>query len=230
MPKARPRTGEKRKTRQPLHMDRLPPEVLDVILALRNGRGKTWDEISALTAEPVGKGELGFIDWPKLDAAVRMLFPKRRIPRTTLHRWYDLRVRQVHDEVMVKSEQARTIAESFAKSNLVNADEAVINAARDTLMGVLSEDGTAEGRMEATKGLIKLGELMQSAKTNAIRDRKVSTEERKIKLLEEREAIARIKLEAEAKNIERKRRTGSLKREDVERLVETVFGLPAKAA
>jgi hypothetical protein len=104
----------------------------------------------------------------------------------------------------------------------------VINAARDTLMGVLSEDGTAEGRMEATKGLIKLGELMQSAKTNAIRDRKVSTEERKIKLLEEREAIARGKLEAEAKNIERKRRTGSLKREDVERLVETVFGISPK--
>jgi hypothetical protein len=182
MTKARPRTGEKRKTNQPLNMDRLPPEVLDVILQLRNGRGKTWEEISDLTAQPVGDKNCGFIDWEKLDVSVRRLFPKRRIPLTTLHRWYDIRIRQVRDDVAVKSEQARAIAESFAKSQMVNGDEAVINAARDTLMGVLSEDGSAEGRMNATKGLIKLGELMQKARTNSLRERAVSIDETNLQL------------------------------------------------
>jgi hypothetical protein len=163
-------------------MDRLPPHIHDVILRLRNGAGKTWDEISALSAEPVGEKSAGFIEWGKLSPAVRKLFPGKRIARTTLHRWYDLRVRQVQDDVRVRSEQARVIAESFAKSALVNGDEAVINAARDTLMGVLSEDGTSEGRLEATKGLIKLGELMQKARTNAIRDRKVSVDEQVLQL------------------------------------------------
>src|SRR5260370_1373314 len=100
-----------------------------------------------------------------------------RIPHSNLHRWYDLRVRQVQKEVLVRSEQARTVAESFAKSNLVNGDEAVINAARDTLMGVLAEDGSEAGRLNATKGLIKLGELMQKARTNEIRERKVSVDD-----------------------------------------------------
>jgi hypothetical protein len=83
---------------------------------------------------------------------------------------------------MLRSEQARAIAESFAKSNLVNGDDAVINAARDTLMGVLSEDGTESGRLNATKGLIKLGELMQKARTNSIRDRKVAVDEQTLQM------------------------------------------------
>jgi hypothetical protein len=182
MPKARPKTGEKRKTHQPLHMDRLPPEVLDEILRLRNGRGKTWEEISALTAEPVGDKKCGFIDWKALDPEVRKLFPKFRIAVTTLHRWFDIRVAQVRADVQVRSNQARLIAESFAKSNLVNGDEAVINAARDTLMGVLSEDSSEDGRLNATKGLIKLGELMQKAKTNSIRERGVAIDEQNLQL------------------------------------------------
>lgn len=230
MTKARPRTGEKRKTNQPLNMDRLPPYVHDVILQLRNRRGKTWEEISALSAEPFGEGKAGFVDWAKLPADVRKLFPGKRIPRTTLHRWYDLRVDQVKADVIVRSEQARVIAESFAKSNLVNGDEAVLNAIRDTLMNVLAEDASDAGRQQAAKHLIALAEVMQAARANDIRERKVSTEERKIKLLEEREAQQREKLAKAAADLEKKRTKGAINREDIERLVEQTFGIPPKKA
>jgi hypothetical protein len=116
------------------------------------------------------------------------------------------------------------------KSNLVNGDDAVINAARDTLMGVLSEDGTESGRLNATKGLIKLGELMQKAKTNVIRDRKVGTEERRIKLLEEREAATIRKMETETQAAAKKVSKGELTLDDINKLRRNAFGLPPLAA
>jgi len=232
--KSRPKTGERRETNQPLKIDRLPSSVHDDILHLRNTRGKTWQEIEALSAEPVkledGSKGSGFIDWPALPFEVLELFPDMRLPHSSLHRWYDLRVGQVRRDVLVRSQQALKIAESFAKSQLVNGDEAVINAARDTLMGVLAEDGSESGRLNATKGLIKLGELMQKAKTNEIRDRKVGTEERRIKLLEEREAATIRKMEQETQVAARKVSKGELTLEDINKLRRNAFGLPPLSA
>lgn len=225
--KARPRTGEKRKANQPFHIDRLPPSAHESILALRNTLGKTFEEISALSAAPKGKG--GFIDWDELPPAVKKLFPKKQIPLSSLHRWYDVRVAQVRADVMRRSEQARTIAESFAKSVLVNGNEAVVNAARDTIMSVLAEDNSAGGRKAAARALVALAEVMQQARANDIKERKVSTEERKIKLLEERERLQREKLEKAARELEQKRKSGSMKPEDIAKLVETTFGIAPKA-
>lgn len=226
MAKPRPKTGERRETNQPLKIDKLPPSVHDAILVLRNQRGKTWQEIEDLSAEPVGAGKLGFVEWDKLPTLVLQLFPDLRLPHSSLHRWFDLRVAQVRKDVLVRSEQARTIAESFAKSNLVNGDDAVINAARDTLMGVLSEDGTEGGRLNATKGLIKLGELMQKARTNIIRDRKVGTEERRIKLLEQDAEQRRSKFEREMNAAEKKVTKGeALTVADINKIRERVFGI-----
>jgi len=230
--KARPKTGERRETNQPLKIDKLPPEVQQSILHLRNGLGLTWQEIEQRSAEPVGQGKSGFIEWDKLPTPILELFPDLRLPHSSLHRWFDLRVAQVRKDVMVRSEQARTIAESFAKSNLVNGDDAVINAARDTLMGVLSEDGTESGRLNATKGLIKLGELMQKARTNVIRDRKVGTEERRIKLLEQDAEQRRSKFEREMNAAEKKVTKGeALTVADINKIRERVFGIgPAPVA
>ena len=234
MAKGGPRTGQKRKINQPFHIDRLPALAQDAILWLKNMRGKTLDEIVAQSAEKYNgawkvKGG-GFIDWETLEPSVLKLFPKKTLNRSGLQRWIDVRYRQVYADVLRKSEQARTIAESFAKSMLVNSDEAVVNAARDIIMNMVAENSSENGRRAASAGLISLAEVMQRARTNDIRERKVATEERKIHLLEEREKQQRQKLEAAARDLERKRSKGGLKREDVERLVETVFGLPAKAA
>lgn len=178
----RPGTGETRKTNQPLKIDRLPPAVHEAICALRNQAGKTWQEIEDLSGEPFGKGQLGFVDWVNLPTPVLELFPDMRLPHTNLQRWYDIRVEQVQADVIRSATKAREIARAFAKSVVAGDDEAVINAARDTLMGVLAEDGSPVGRGNVAKGLIKLGELMQKAKTNRIRERKVAVDEQTLQM------------------------------------------------
>ena len=179
---SRPRTGQRRQTHQPVKIDRLPPSVHEAILALRRA-GKTWLEIENLSAQPfagTSPKALGFVDWDNLPTDVLELFPHLRIPHTNLHRWHDLRIDQVQADVRSRSIAAREIAAVFAKSAVSNDKDAVINAARDTLMGVLSEDGSADGRQNTAKHLIKLGELMNKVTANEIRERAVAVAEQEL--------------------------------------------------
>jgi hypothetical protein len=251
--KTRPKTGEAREVNQPLKIDRLPSYVHDAILYLRNKLGKTWEEIEAQSAEKYnpdwkstsgprrrsddgedGKvsavpADRGFVDWVDLPIAVLELFPDMRLPHSTVHRWYDLRVTQVQRDVLLRSKQAQEIAKAFVKANLVNDDQGVINAARDTLMGILAEDSSSQGRKSAAGGLIKLGELMQSAKQNEIRQRKVAVDERKIVQMEKDAEARRSRMEHETENAAVKLKKGELTLEDINKLRKNTFGLPPLA-
>jgi hypothetical protein len=66
-----PRTGERRKCRMPLWIDKLPKEVRDEIIASREA-GKTWKETAQIASAKAG----------------------RALPVTTMQRWYDLRIDQ----------------------------------------------------------------------------------------------------------------------------------------
>jgi hypothetical protein len=226
MAKARPKTGEPRDTHQPLKIDKLPPIVHDTILALRNKTGKTWQEIEELSAEPFGDGKLGFVDWVNLPTPVRELFPGMRIPKSNLHRWYDIRVSQVMKQVLESSEHARVLAEAFAKANVEGDRDAVTNAARDQILAVLSEDASSGGKERAVKALLTLAEVMQTARANDIRERKVAADERKLAMLENREKASIEKMEAETAKMTKKAKKGVITREDINRLRERVFGLP----
>jgi hypothetical protein len=219
-----PRTGERRKTRQPLKIDKLPPAVHDAIQRLHND--KTWEEIEALSAEPCGPGELGFVDWDNLSAAARRAFPERRIPHTTLHRWYDLRVAQVHADVMRQAAQAQKITEFFASASAPEADVAVVNAAREQIMSLISEGASARDRLQIAGALTELGHLAQAARGNDIKERKLSADERKIAMLERREAALMRKLEAETEKLAKKASTGQITQDDINHLRERSFGLP----
>ena len=93
----RPKTGEKRMTRLPLRIDRLPKVVQDAIIHLRK-LGKIWVEIEQLSSRPFAQNwsndEGGFVDWNALPDETRRLYPRRRIPKSSLQRWYDIRVEQ----------------------------------------------------------------------------------------------------------------------------------------
>jgi hypothetical protein len=185
MKKPRPKTGEKREVKRPLNIDRLPVEVRDAILQLRDN-GKTWPEIEELSSLPYNeawstKGG-GFVNWEGLTTPVLELFPDLKLPHSNLHRWYDLRVSQVVAETMARSAQAREIAAAFAKSIVVGDDDAVMNAARDQIMSVLAEDATPKGRMKAAGALIALAEMMQQRRSNDIKERKVAVEEKSIQI------------------------------------------------
>lgn len=223
MAKARPKTGEARETHQPLKIDRLPNAAHEAIIRLRNRDGKTWAEIETISALPLTRG--GFVEWEALPMHVLELFPDMRLPKSNLHRWYDLRVKQVQQQVMESSEHARVLAEAFASANIDGDREAVINAARDQLMAVLSEDASAGGKMRATKALLALAEIMQAARANDIKERKVAADERKIKLLEQREKLSMKKLEAETERLAKKARKGQpVTAEDLTEVRRKTFG------
>ena len=225
--KRRPRTGEKRRTNQPLKIDRLPVQARTAIKDLRDA-GSTWQEIEELSTLRPDEG--GFVDWSKLDAKTRRLFPGNRVPLETLRRWFDIRVSQVVADLAARSVQAREIAEAFAKSVVKGEDEAVLNAARDLILGFVGEDATAKGRLAAASKLIALAEMQQGRRANDIKERKVATDERKLKLLESREALMRRKLEAEAEKATKKLKRGNLKPEDLADLVQRTFGIAPGAA
>lgn len=228
--KARPRTGDKRRTNLPLKIDRLPVEVREAIQFLKNVRGKTWQEIEEISALPYNekwaKGSGGFVNWEALPTAVLELFPDMRLPHSNLHRWYDLRVAQVTAETMARAAQAREIAAAFAKSIVADDDAAVLNAARDQIMSVLAEDASPKGRMLAAGALIELAEMMQRARENAIKERKVKIDERKIEVIEAREKLARRKLEAETERAAKKVAKGEFSIDDINLIRERTFGLP----
>ena len=249
MTKRRPKTGEPRETKQPLKIDRLPPAVHRAIEDLRNKHGLSWQAIEDLSAEPFGQrwddkveedeeGNVsvttppfkvhparGFVAWGNLPLAVLELFPDMRLPHTNLARWYDLRISQVQQDVRARSENARVIATSFAKSVVKGDKEAVVNACRDQLMAVLSEDGTAAGKMRATKALLGLAEVMQAARANDIKERKVAADERKIALLEQKERLAITKLEAETEKLTKKASSGQpITADDLADIRKKTFG------
>ena len=228
----RPRTGERRRTQQPLKIDRLiaaVPPLQDIILQLKNGQGKTWQEIEEQSGRTYSQNwnsdSGGFIDWQALPLPVLELFPDLRLPHSNLHRWYDLRVRQVMAEVQARSVQARELAAAFAKSIVAKDDEAVLNAARDQLMSLLAEDTSPKARISATKGLIALAEMLQGKRANDIKERKVAADERRIKLLEDRERQARERIDQATQQAVRKG-TGQFSIEDINLLRERTFGLP----
>lgn len=222
----RPRTGERRQVKQPLKIDKLPSEVQDRILVLRNQRNKTWEQIEAISAEPYNeKKGTGLVDWSALPPAVKSLFPEKRLPHTSLHRWYDLRFAQVRRDVEERSAIARELASSFAKSVVPGGNEAVTNAARDQLMALLAEDITPKGRVNATKGLIALAEILQAARANDIKERKVAVDARRIKILEDRERQARERMDLETQRAAKKG-TGQFSLKDINLLRERTFGLP----
>jgi hypothetical protein len=147
MTKPRPKTGEKREVRQPLKIDKLPQGVRDAIKLLYD-QGETWIEVEARSAEPYSanweKDGGGFVDWETLDLQVLELFPDMRLPRTSLMRWFDLRVAQVRAQILAESAKAREWAQAFAGQNLPGSNAAVMNAMRDQVFALMQRVGPGD--------------------------------------------------------------------------------------
>lgn len=221
------KTGETRKTKQPLKIDRLPTEVIDAILFLRNTRGKPWLEIEAQSAEKYSKSwklKGGFVNWAKMPADVLALFPLKKLPHSNLQRWWDLRVSQVQANVERMALQAREISAVFANAVKSDDKDSVIAATKDILLGILAEDGSVGGRAAVAEGLTELASVMERGVTNKLRERVVAIAERKVQALEKREKAAQAKLEAESQQLKKKATKGAITAEDVDRLYERVFG------
>jgi hypothetical protein len=228
----RRKTGEPQKARQPFSIDRLPPAVREAIELLRNKFGKTWEQIEAISAEKFDANlvPLGcFVNWDALDTNVLELFPNLRIPKSNLQRWYDVNVQQKREDVLRRSAQARELAEAFADGDVPGSDDAVQNALRDTIMGMLQENTSSLGRDRTAELLLRLAEVQQKSRTNKLRERVVGVAERKIAQLEKDANQRRAKMEAESAKLAKKASKGEVTPADIDRLRERVFGLPPKA-
>ena len=219
----RPRTGETRKTNQPLKIDKLPEEVRDAILEQRNVKGKTWEEIEELSALPKAQG--GFIDWDALPLPVLEQFPEMRLPHSSLHRWYDLRVSQVRRQVMAESEKARAFAATFAGKNLTGSNAAVMNAMRDQVFALMRKVGPGD-QDKFLEGLNLLSLTLSRLQRVDLQAKRVKVDQRRIRLLEKREQQAREAMD----QVTKKAGTGQFSLADINLLRERTFGLPPLTA
>lgn len=217
--KARPKTGDKREVQQPLKVDALPLEVRDTIRDLRAQQGYTWAEIEEKSRE--------FVPWDTLPARTLEMFPGRRIPHSTLHRWYDLRVAQVQQEVMAQAERARQLAAVFAGRSFEDLPEAVQNALRDQIFALM-EASDARSRAAAVKALTEFGWLLQQTRKNNIAEEKVKAEQRRVKVLEQQWEQKKKALDKATNDAASKLEKGkSVTKDDINRIRERILGLPA---
>lgn len=182
MTKARPKTGEPRKSKQPLKIDRLPAAAQDAIKALYD-RGRTWVEIEAQSALPYSadweKDGQGFIDWPSVDADALDLFPGLRLPKSSLQRWFDLRVSQVRAQVLAESAKAREWAQAFAGNDLPETNAAVMNAMRDQVFTLMQQVGPGD-QGKFLSGLNVLSLTLSRLQRVELQSKRVDADLRKI--------------------------------------------------
>ena len=228
MTRPRPKTGEPRVTHQPLKIDLLPQGVQDAIVHLYK-QGRTWMEMQEQSGRPYGEKwatdyDQGFIDWEKLDLKVLEHFPEMKLPKSTLHRWFDLRWNQARKQVLAESAQAREFAAAFVGQNLEGANSAVINALRDQMFGLIQSAGIGD-KDKFAKGLKDLTLAMSRMQRVELQARRVEVDQRKITLLEERERNARRAVDETTQQAARKG-AGQFSIDDINLLRERTFGLP----
>lgn len=218
MTKARPKTGDKRQTRQPLKIDRLPLEFRDEIRRMRTEDGMSWQEIEEISPK------LKF--WEIVQDEVKQIFPGLKLPHSNLQRWYDLRIEQVLKETLAEGERARAIADAFSKRSFDDLDEAVKNALAEQVFMIMRAAGEKDEKSFRSQ-LLKLGLLLTEMKKAEAKKRQADIESKRVALLEEEAERKRKQFEKATNDAAKKITKGeSLTIEDINRIRERTFGLP----
>ena len=213
--------------KQPLKIDRLPQSAQDAIKLLYD-RGRTWVEIAEQSARPYSaeweKDAGGFIDWVQVETDDLDLFPGLCLAKSTLQRWFDLRVSQVRAQVLAESAKAREWAQAFAGNDLAGSNAAVMNAMRDQVFTLMQKVGPGD-QAKFLEGLNLLSLTLSRLQRVELQAKRVEVDQRKIKILEDREKMARENLD-QATQQAAKKGTGQFSLEDINLLRERTFGLP----
>jgi hypothetical protein len=210
--KRRPRTGEARQTRQPFAIDKLPAEWRDRIVAWR-AKWLTWEQVEEETKN---------FEWKKLEESdpefALSHFADKRIPHTTLHRWYD--VRMVQELAQAKEERAisQQIVERFAALGFKKLDESVKNALTDVVFKQRRLSADPAKFQEALEGLAL---VLTRFKRTEIAKQRVELESKKL------ERILRTAEKETNEAAKKIGKGGKLTIDDINRLRERTFGLPA---
>ncbi len=206
----RPKTGQKRITRQPFKIDRLPMEMRERIQRER-ASGLTWQEIEDLSPQ------LG--EWEKVPAEVQAKFPGRKLPVSTLQRWYDVRVEQIKKEVLEEAAKAREFATAFAGPTNKDLPDAVRNALGDQIFALM-QSADATDKKQFRRELLNLGILLAEHRKLDIQERKQQTNERALefKIQQMQEKVQVLKEEVADKKKE-------LTPEELQKKLDEIYGL-----
>lgn len=216
--KPRPKTGEPRKTKQPLKIDRLPIELRDELKSLRVSDGRTWSEIEEIS--PTLKS------WEKAKPDVLELFPGKRIPAESARRWYDIRFEQRLKEVQIESVRAREIATAFAGRKVQDLDDAVLNALGEQVFLLVNSAKPSDAKVFRDQ-LLKLGLLLTEFKRVEAQKTRATAEERRIKVLEDEAARKKYLFDKTTNEAAKQLGKGQgLTVADINRIRERTFGLP----
>jgi hypothetical protein len=128
--KTHPKTGERRRARHPLRFDCLPQAILERIRSAR-AANRTWAEIEC--DSPYWQ------EWEQASQEALAAFPGRRLPHTSLQRWYDLRVEQVEREKLRQAAAARAMAEGLAACPISDPVAAAKTALVEKVFGLMLE-------------------------------------------------------------------------------------------
>jgi hypothetical protein len=202
-----PKTGVARKTHQTFAIDKLPTAWRDRIIA---GRAKwtTWEQIEQETAA---------WEWDELTGAQRGLFAERHIPHSTLHRWYDVQVRQKLTEIAVERQSSLALAEKLGAGGYEKLDESVKNALADVVFSYV-KDSSAPDLFR--KALTEMGWLLARNRQLDIAKMKVEVEKQKVD-----ELIGRAE-KATSEVAKKVGHGGGPTLDDINRVCEQIFGLP----
>lgn len=195
-----PKTGEKRKVRQPFKLDRLDQKVRDEILK-RRAAGQSWQEISDGSPE----------------------FAGHVLAVSVLHRWYDVRVQQAHDEALAQSEVARQVVAAFAAKDFAQLPEAAMNALSSEVFAVM---GSGAQPAQFRKALGDLVFLMSKLITAQAKEKQVDLDKERLDL--DKKKFEQIKSKADKVTNEAAQKLGkgrALTVDDINRIRERTFGL-----
>jgi hypothetical protein len=179
-PRPHPKSGERRRARQPLRLDRLPLALLDRIRAERVN-GRTWDEIERASPQ-----------WPEWDQATPealALFPGRRLPHSNLQRWHDLRVEQVQREREGQAATAQAFARGLAARGTAHLGPAVENALSDSVFRLVLEGGDEQRIRDELR---HLAQVIAAVDRNEIARQRLQLGRRKLELAAQQAEVHRL--------------------------------------
>ena len=151
-----PHIGERRRTRRPFTIEKLPivwQEWIKQQRAIPNVR--PWAEIEERSATA--------LPWKELPPETLRLFPRRRLSALNMWRWYDVKCDQVQQENLAQRERSVAFANSILGGGYENIPESVRTALSDQVFQL--DRAVAEGNKgEYQAGLIDLGNLLARRK------------------------------------------------------------------
>jgi len=154
----RPRTGEKRRVRQPFQFEALPEEALQFVEDARQWRCRCKE----LKKKPHRHG------WAALPALLQKEF-NVKISRSALHRGYDVIVEQERAEIIARNEGVRELAGQLERTGFQNLPAATLNALAGEALAALHAATPAEKQQSLSNLLFLQAQLMraQAAKDRA---------------------------------------------------------------